>query len=203
MYRFTVITQDTRYHNFLVSIPGIITTQIVGHLICAVIVLPAYFTVITTEKRKNELLSLFSPIVYSKIPPDCPIVMFDTFNHIAIILAIFVVIMFAVSQSISIGCCYYIIKTLKKNASNFSASTYKLHLILSWVLLVQLILPVGLVVIPVCGFLLIATTKMNIHKTNAATWVGECGVVIIAFFPCTTAMINIIFIKPYRVRLLY
>ena len=173
--------------------------QVIGESICAMIVVPTYLTIVATEERKNELLLIFPPQVYSKIPPDCPIVMFDTFHPGLIRIVILVAIMFLISQFISISCCYYIISTLKKNASNFSASTYRLHLILTWVLLAQLILPMILVIGPLCVFIIAAALKLNLNNANAPTWIGECGMLLFAIFPCTTVMINIIFITPYWV----
>ncbi|KAE9548644.1 hypothetical protein FO519_008146 [Halicephalobus sp. NKZ332] len=86
IYRFTVIRQDTRYHDFLMSIPGIIIMQVIGESICAIIIIPSYHTIIATEERKNELLLFFPEEIYFKIPLDSPIVMFDTFNTYVILI---------------------------------------------------------------------------------------------------------------------
>ena len=192
MYRFTVIQQDARYHDLLMSIPGIIGMQIIGESICAIIVIPTYITVIATEDRTYELLKFYPMESYIHLLPWAHIVVFDIFHPAAKYLTAFVSVMFVFSQGLSVACCIYIIRTLKKNASSFSANTYKMHLQLTRILLIQLFTPLFFVVVPICGFMFAA-----IFKTSVPTWTGEVNMMVVAIFPLITTGINIVCITPY------
>lgn len=184
--------QNDKYHKWFISLPSRLVFHLIGEIIAAVIVIPPYKTVIADEIRTRELLKLYPEGSYRHLLPWAKIVAFDVFHPWAPYIASFVGVMFAISQSLSIACCWYIISTLKKNSSSFSATTYRMHLQLTRTLLIQLICPFIFVVVPISGFMLAA-----ILRANFPTWTGEISMMMVAIFPMISNAINIVCITPY------
>ena len=192
MYRFTVINHNQKLHQYFMSVPGIIVTISFGVTICFSITIPAYVAVIVTGERMYEVLKSYPEESYSYLLPDAQMVVFDISNPLVPYLVSFVGIMFVFSQFISLACCWYIIATLKKNSSSFTARTYQMHLQLTRILIFQFFIPFIFIVFPMLDYII-----QSLLKADLPTWWGQVVMLFIAIFPFTSAMVNIVFITPY------
>ncbi|KAI6177858.1 hypothetical protein M3Y97_00953000 [Aphelenchoides bicaudatus] len=129
---------------------------------------------------------------------------FDFKSNWTLAFAFIMLFSFLLSESISVGCVWVILRMLKKNSASYSKNTYRLHRQFTILLAVQLTLPVLLILLPVAIALVLGL--LGVSLSNFST---QIGFAIFSSYAFLNSMLTIMFITPYRedfkdkIRLLY
>ncbi|KAI1693076.1 serpentine type 7TM GPCR chemoreceptor srh domain-containing protein [Ditylenchus destructor] len=107
---------------------------------------------------------------------------------------------FVLSQLINLFGGIVIIRMIKSSKEKLTPDTYKMHMSLSVVLLIQGTTPFLCIFIPLFHI----TTVMHFHRFYESILIvlqpvlTKTCIVLISLFPMINAILNIVFIKPYR-----
>ncbi|KAI1693079.1 serpentine type 7TM GPCR chemoreceptor srh domain-containing protein [Ditylenchus destructor] len=92
---------------------------------------------------------------------------------------------------------FAILRALRKNAHTFSKKTYKIHLQLTILLIVQLICPVVFVILPT-GVSLIFALSGYFTPQGFGVVLGHVFMIAISFYGTANSILTMFFVKPYR-----
>ncbi|KAE9546847.1 hypothetical protein FO519_009941 [Halicephalobus sp. NKZ332] len=194
MYRYCAIHPNPKLLQMFMSWPGLIIFHIIGYTITFSLSIPGYLS-IADAKRTNELLASVPPEILVNRGPRTPIFVLDVNYPIVFGAVLYICFLLLVSIILGFYMAVHIILYLRKHASNFTERTYKMHLQLTVVLIVQQITPIIFMVIPVATVILIAVMNGgNVYISKTAI---NIIMLMLTFYPMTNALICVIFITPY------
>lgn len=176
------------------SWPCLIAFHILGYAITFSISITGYLSV-TDEQTTNNLLAALSPEILANKGPRTPIFFLAVDSPVVFYGVLYIFVMFLVSIVLGFFMAIHIILYLRKHASNFTAKTYRMHLQLTVILIVQQITPIVFIITPIVTIIAIAIRNggsVYISKTAFSVVVA-----LATFYPMTNAAICIVFITPY------
>ncbi|KAH7713768.1 SRN-1 protein, partial [Aphelenchoides avenae] len=98
-----------------------------------------------------------------------------------------------ISELISVGVVSVVLRSLRKNASSFSPKTYRLHLQLTALLLLQLSTPIVFVIFPLVVTIFSVILESTLTQTHA-----KFGFLLLALYAPVNSLLVVVFVGPYR-----
>ncbi|KAH7714996.1 Protein SRN-1 [Aphelenchoides avenae] len=191
LYRMVVIMEDKRPYQWFVSKMGYVMFWALGVLVsvCVVFALSNCFLV---QRNHLEHFSDY-PGVVDLIPRNAIVIYME--KRLAsthwIMMGLFGGLL--VSELVSLGVVFKVLRTLRRNAGNFSKKTYRLHLQLTALLLLQLSTPIIFVVFP-----LVVTIFSVVLETTLTQMHAKVGFLLLALYAPVNSLLVIVFVGPYR-----
>lgn len=193
MYRFCAIHSNPRFLRFFMSWTGLIIFHLIGYFITFSVSIPGYY-LIADEQKTNYLKQFLTNDIKNHLNFNTPIIFVDMNSWIVIVGVFYISFMFLLSLILGFFMSGHIILYLKRNVKSFNKKTYKMHLQLTIILIIQQITPLFFMILPITTIGIFALTE-NIDKISSTSF--NIGVTILAIYPSTNALICIIFITPY------
>ncbi|KAH7707214.1 hypothetical protein AAVH_25565 [Aphelenchoides avenae] len=130
IYRMVVILEDQRYYRMFVTKPAYVGFQSFGVFVSVAVGVVMYHGFITEREEAVRLVAKYPESLWL-LRPGLPVAALD-YEKTWVLIA-FSCIFFAVS----FGVVYMILRTLRAHSASFSAKTYRMHMQLTALLLVQ------------------------------------------------------------------
>lgn len=176
------------------SWPSLIIFHIIGYTVTFSLAIGGYFC-ITDEESSNYLLATLPPETLRNKGPRTPAMFLDINSSILQFGILYTIILLFISIALGFFMAIHIILYLRKNVSSFTEKTYKMHLQLTVVLIVQQITPILCIILPLIITVLIGIVNSGDIQISKA--VLSIILTVATFYPATNALICIIFITPY------
>ncbi|KAH7707215.1 hypothetical protein AAVH_25566 [Aphelenchoides avenae] len=192
LYRMVVILEDTRYHQLLVTKAARVGGQSFGVCVSIAVGTVLYKGFITERGAALELVRNF-PASVPLLRPELPVAALDYKKPWVLIAFSCIFFGLILSEAVSFGVVYVIIRTLRAHSASFSAKTYRMHLQLTVLLLVQLCSPVVFLIFPIIHTIYDVFTDNEITPTT-----GRIGFMLLSMYASLNSMLTLFFVTPYR-----
>ncbi|KAI1722398.1 serpentine type 7TM GPCR chemoreceptor srh domain-containing protein [Ditylenchus destructor] len=190
MYRLSVIWENRKVHHIFMKPITLVLMQIFWQLLALAFSIPAYECFTNSERFREAYRTWGLPLPY--ISPD-EVGLFMEYVPRTRTYAEFIVGGFVLSEILCFLIAYLIFRNLKKNSHHFSKKTYRIHLQLTLLLVIQLSLPFIFIVFPI-GYALKAALTNDPLNEGA----GDIGIIMLSLYATVNSFVTIIFVTPYR-----
>uniref|UniRef100_A0A7E4W3X2 Serpentine receptor class gamma n=1 Tax=Panagrellus redivivus TaxID=6233 RepID=A0A7E4W3X2_PANRE len=175
------------------SWPSMIIQHVLGYAVCFAVAIPIWYAIVD-EKDYPAYMARYDPSTFNEIKPGDVYGFLDEKSPIWKWYCIMALVGFCYFFFGSLLLSAYIIRQISKNARKFTEKTYRLHLQLSFILVVQIILPLIFVVGPLSIVFFYFVYWEQPLSSNAA----YIGVTLLTVYPSTNTFITIVGVTPYR-----
>ncbi|KAI1704699.1 serpentine type 7TM GPCR chemoreceptor srh domain-containing protein [Ditylenchus destructor] len=195
LYRLTVMLPNKKVQTLFVRPISKILVQLVFVCIGLFFSIPTYNIFLNQEQlvpflaywKIHAAQDLHIDIV---VPEDTVILAHDS-SFFGPAKVVFVSI--CLTEIVCFIIAFVIVRMLRCNAHIFSKKTYKIHLQLTILLVVQLISPILFIAIPVCSSLL-----YSLFDQPIPTVIGDILMLALSFNATANSLLTICFVTPYR-----
>lgn len=163
--------------------------QLSGYAIALGITIP----LVSTMADANEIHDLLKSYPMVQIPQDALIIYMNVLNPKFIYIGLGIFFAFTVAEISSFITSYFIIKTLRKNIKKFSSTTYKMHLKLTILLIIQLVIPIVTFITPI-----VTEVVFLLNGTVTSNFATMTGFVVLTLYPLSNCLLVLFYIRPYR-----
>uniref|UniRef100_A0A7E4W3Y1 7TM GPCR serpentine receptor class x (Srx) domain-containing protein n=1 Tax=Panagrellus redivivus TaxID=6233 RepID=A0A7E4W3Y1_PANRE len=193
LYRFCALHPNEDLRKKFMSWPSMIAFHILGYGLCFSVSIPVTYTVVEVADYP-AYMARYNASTFDLIKPGDVYGFLDEESSVWSYFCPVVLALFVMNTVLSLLLSAYIIRMLSQNSKNFSKKTYRLQLQLSFVLVIQIILPLIFVVGPL-SVLFIYMVYLKIPLTRTAAYIG---VSLLTVYPSLNTLITIVCVTPYR-----
>jgi hypothetical protein len=192
VYRFTIMSNDKKYHNAFISTKGQIIGFTIGQAIMFLLAFLTSKTFVSPETVQHRL-SLQPPEIQEFIMPGEFIVWMDLTSDFTKYFLYSLLFLFAFIEILSLILIYLTLSTLKANNKKLSKNTLKLHKQLTLLLAFEFISPLLLIIVPLSTQIFGAI--INEFSSREIT---RFLFILIGMYGLTNPILTILFIGFYR-----
>uniref|UniRef100_A0AC34Q3Y5 Uncharacterized protein n=1 Tax=Panagrolaimus sp. JU765 TaxID=591449 RepID=A0AC34Q3Y5_9BILA len=196
IYRFTVVATNQIYHDLIMRPIVVIVTVICDAFLCILFSVLCYISIADFKdvpQFQQVYLEMAGPHIFDGVPKDAIWIWYEQTGTKTLYFLTCILSGFLASEIFCLGLGFVILRTLKKNAANFSAKTYKLHQQLTILLILQLLTPIIFFIVPISASIFAMIFNLKYQKPA-----DDIGFIFFSLYSSSNSSLTIIFVSPYR-----